>query len=587
MTHLLQIHEPGQTPAPHEEEGGVAVGIDLGTTHSVVACSHEQKAEVLPLEGNRKLIPSVVLYTKAGPMIGDKAKQHKDEYGHAIHSIKRFMGEENPSLSKTPEEVSADILAYLKTKASMQLDQTISRAVITVPAYFSENARSATRRAAQLAGLDVLRLLNEPTAAALAYGLDHAEEGTYLVYDLGGGTFDVTLLKCQQGIFQVLATGGDTHLGGDDIDHSMAHALFSDFDKASPQQKIAWQQYARRVKEHLSTHPQEDWVDKDGGIAFSQESFTQHVQPLVAKSIKICHQVLADADMEDRAPIDEIILVGGSSRLPHVWQTLEDTFGKNPLCTLDPDEVVAMGAALQAEALTRGADHLLLDVTPLSLGLETMGGLAEKVITRNTPIPCSVAQEFTTHQDGQTAMSIHIVQGEREMVEDCRSLGQFNLTNIPPLPAGMARIRVTFSLDADGLLSVTAQEKTTGIQQSVDIKNAHGLKTEDVLEILKTSAEHAESDMEKSLLKAAQMDAKQLLYVVGKALEKDKDLLNARELEKVQSAQKNLDAIKDTGNREGILTALKALETITQSFAERRISRSITQAIRTENIHKL
>jgi molecular chaperone HscA len=459
MTHLLQIYEPGQTPGPHEDET-LAIGIDLGTTHSVVAYADNGTATILNIGDKGPLVPSVVNGT--------------------LSSFKRFMGEVGKIFTTghqtiSPTEASAEILKFLKKRTEALLGKPVTKAVITVPAYFSETARAATRDAARLAGLEVLRLINEPTAAALAYGLDRRTEGLYLVYDFGGGTFDVTILKLHQGVFQVLSTAGDLHLGGDDIDQIIAERISQDL------------LYARRVKEFLSTHATQNWVDNEKQLTFSQEDFQICVRPFVERTLKICKQALHDADIDDLSLFEEIILVGGSSRLPHAWETLRHFFGKEPLCSLNPDEVVAMGAALQAEALTKGASHLLLDVTPLSLGLETMGGFVEKIISRNTPIPCSVTQEFTTHHDGQTSLSIHILQGEKENVQDCRSLGQFILSNIPHLPAGTARIRVTFSLDADGLLTVTAREQTTGHQKVMEVNQSHGLDEEKILSILKKS----------------------------------------------------------------------------------------------------
>jgi len=450
MTQLLQIYEPGQTPLPHEGEEGAVVGIDLGTTHSVVAYAENGVASVLNLGDKGPLVPSIV---------------------NGLSSFKRFMG----GVDTAPTEASAEILKLLKKRTEELLGKPVTKAVITVPAYFSETARAATRGAARLAGLEVLRLINEPTAAALAYGLDRRTEGLYLVYDFGGGTFDVTILKLHQGVFQVLSTAGDLHLGGDDIDQVIAEKLSQDL------------LCARRVKEFLSSHPDQNWSDDEKDLTFSQEDFKTCVRPFVQRTLKICKRALHDADIDDLSLFEEIILVGGSSRLPLVWETLRYFFGKEPLCSLNPDEVVAMGAALQAEALTSGASHLLLDVTPLSLGLETMGGFVEKIIPRNTPIPCSVAQEFTTHHDGQPSLSIHILQGERESVQDCRSLGKFILSGIPPLPAGTARVRILFTLDADGLLTVTAREQTTGHHKVMEVNQSHGLDEEKILSILKES----------------------------------------------------------------------------------------------------
>ena len=552
MTQLLQIYEPGQTPLPHQEEEGAVIGIDLGTTHSVVAYAENGVATVLNVGDAGPLVPSVV---------------------NGFSSFKRLMG----GVDSAPTEASAEVLKFLKKRTEDFLNKSVTKAVITVPAYISETARAATRNAARIAGLDVLRLINEPTAAALAYGLDRRTEGLYLVYDFGGGTFDVTILKLHQEVFQVLSTAGDLQLGGDDIDHIIAEKI------SHPSNLL----YARQVKEFLSKNPSENWFDDEKGVTFSQEDFKTCVHPFVERTLQICKHALHDAEIEDLSLFEEIILVGGSSRLPLVWEELRKFFSKEPLCSLNPDEVVAVGAALQAEALTKGASHLLLDVTPLSLGIEVMGGLVEKIIPRNTPIPCSVAQEFTTYQDGQTSLVIHILQGEREKVEHCRSLGKFTLKGIPPFPAGMARIRITFSLDADGLLVVKAQEKSTAHQHTLEINQSYGLDEDKIFSVIKESFEHAALDTTESLLKATQVKADQLLCLVKAALKKDDDLLLAEEILLIQEAQNNLEIIKNSGIRDLILDAIQLLETRTQEFAERRISRSIKEALLNENIHKL
>ncbi|MBT5374190.1 MAG: Fe-S protein assembly chaperone HscA, partial [Rhodospirillaceae bacterium] len=502
MSVLLQIHEPGETPISHDDEVGLAVGIDLGTTNSVVAVSSLSKPEALRDAAGKALVPSIVMYGQNSlPIVGDAARQALLEMPElVVGSIKRLMGRgvadvkglagvlpyeivENDveggmvrikvaGRALTPVEISADILRALKLRAETSLGQSVDRAVVTVPAYFDDGARTATRDAARLAGLDVLRLVNEPTAAALAYGLDKGVEGLYAVYDLGGGTFDISLLKLEKGVFQVIATGGDAALGGDDFDHAIAeHFLeqraqtLGENSLTTDETKVALMT-ARLAKECLSHRDNGDWMIEAGGETTSHNldlaTLESLIAPLVERTIEICQGVLADARIE-AAGVNGIVLVGGSTRVPLVRSRIAEFFGQEPLTDIDPDEVVALGAALQAEALTVGSDTLLLDVTPLSLGLETMGGMVEKVIPRNTPIPVSKAQEFTTYQDGQTAMMIHVIQGEREMVDQNRSLARFVLNGIPPMTAGAARIRVAFNIDADGLLTVSAREETSGI----------------------------------------------------------------------------------------------------------------------------
>ncbi|MEI8295054.1 MAG: Fe-S protein assembly chaperone HscA [Alphaproteobacteria bacterium] len=497
---LLQLVEPGQT---HKAESTTAIGIDLGTTHSVVAVSQEQHTTIL----GEPLVPSVVFYPDNGQaVVGSLAmEQLKTQPLRGIRSVKRLMSPHSHSpehrllidegtgslprlrfgeLQKTPIEVSADILKALKAQAEAALGYDVHEAVITVPAYFDDAARQATKDAATLAGLAVLRLINEPTAAALAYGLDNQAEGVYAIYDLGGGTFDISLLRLHHGVFQVLATGGHTHLGGDDLDLIILnHWLQKDIEHLTS--SIDCLQLARQAKHHLTLELHGKWTMPETGaeVTLDRPTLDRLCAPLIAKTLDICQQVLADADLPISS-IQGVVLVGGSTRLPSLRKAIADFFKRAPLTDVNPDEVVARGAAIQAEALTKGSNNLLLDVTPLSLGIETMGGLVEKIIPRNTPIPARVAQTFTTFEEGQTQMKIHVVQGERERVEHCRSLGEFILTNIPPMVAGAARIEVVYTLDTDGLLTVSAQEKTTGTHVSLDIKPSYGLAEEALNDLL-------------------------------------------------------------------------------------------------------
>lgn len=500
---LLQIHEPGKTPFPHQDEETV-IGIDLGTTHSVVAIALNDTAKIIPID-DTGLVPSVVCYGST-TIVGKKAKQ-KNLPQYTIYSAKRFMEKEpNKKLLKNvhPIRVSADILSHLKKQTEQTLHTSIKKAVITVPAYFSERARAATRDAAQLAGLEVLRLLNEPTAAALAYKLDEGKEGAYIVYDLGGGTFDISVLHLEKGVFQVLAVGGDTHLGGDDFDQLIAHYL-----KEKSGISISMH-LAQSIKEHLSTHDTWGAIISSKHIVMTKEELENLTQSLIQKTLILVQKTLKDADIE-KSTIQQIVCVGGMTRMPLIKNSLKEFFGKEPLHTLNPDEVVALGAALHANALSTGTGKLLIDVTPLSLGVETMGGLVETIIPRNTAIPFSATQEFTTQKTGQTAIAIHILQGERDLAKDCQSLGKFSLQNIPPRPAGEARITVTFTLDADGILSVSAQEKSTGAKQSIYVKPPYNLTEEEVIETLKDSFDHAAADTEERLLQETLFEAHKVI----------------------------------------------------------------------------
>lgn len=606
---LLQIHEPGQTPAPHAEAATTAIGIDLGTTHSVVAISNDQQPEVMSAPDGSAIIPSVVAYG-ARPLVGRMAIGQPD----AIHSVKRLMGRGAHEVDTiggqlpyeldtqeggmvrlvvngnkiTPVEVSADILRHLKQIAELSLGHDVGQAVITVPAYFDDAARTATRDAARLAGLEVLRLINEPTAAALAYGLDAQAEGIYAIYDFGGGTFDISILRMEKGVFQVLATGGDAQLGGDDMDRAIAEWIVKQHGAMpkTAQQASDLLSLAREAKEAL-THNEEvhiPWAEEQ--LTLNRAEFEQLITAILNRTIQACQRTLDDAAQTHDA-IHGVVLVGGSTRVPAVRAAVEKFFGKEPLADIDPDKVVAMGAAIQAEALTRGSNNLLLDVTPLSLGLETMGGIVEKVIHRNTPIPVSMAQEFTTYQDGQSAMKIHAVQGEREMVEDCRSLANFTLSGIPPMPANVARIKVTFTVDADGLLSVSAEETTTGIKQHVDVKPSYGLEIDDIEHMLREGMEHARDDILKRLLVEARVEAERTIHDIQTAMDKDAHLLIEGEAQKITAQMQAVKAAIQGDDRDVIDFAAEQLNNISNPFAERRMDSAIASALKGQAIDKV
>ena len=616
---LLKISEPGASKTVKSRK--FAIGIDLGTTNSLVASGYSGEVEVLLDETGSGLMPSVVNYGQGQiPLVGKLAKEIATrDPKNTISSIKRLLGRSKlegieadqfqqyqfssdsgtglPEIitdagCKDPIQISSDILTQLASQARQNFDSEIEGVVITVPAYFNDAQRQQTKQAAELANLNVLRLINEPTAAALAYGLDTQEEGKIVVYDLGGGTFDVSILSLRRGVFEVLATGGDTALGGDDIDYAicnwmMEHGLSKQLLESKGYSELV--RYANLIKHELSDNDTVDLKFKDWCGTLNREDFKKICEPFIKRTINACRRVLRDSEIAV-ADVDNVIMVGGSTRSPIIREEVERYFGMPPLTSIDPDLVVAVGAGIQAEVLVGNdtADNfLLLDVNPLSLGIETMGELVEKIIPRNTPIPSAKAQDFTTFKDGQSVMSIHVVQGERELVSDCRSLAKFELKGIPQMVAGAAKVRVTFQIDADGLLSVSAEELSTQQKAEIQVKPSFGLNADVIEDILESSYENAESDMEIRSLKEAQVEAKQLVDSINSALESDRELLGVEQLSVLNSAMKHLSALLDAGTSVEIRSATEELNRLSNEFAAKRMDLHIGKALKGKIIDKM
>ena len=618
---LLQISEPGQAPNPHERR--IAIGIDLGTTHSLVASVRNGVSECLPDDEGRVILPSVVRY-----MDGDKRQigyaalaAQVDDPANTISSVKRLMGRgiddigsrvqlpyhliDKPGMvilqtvagEKSPVEISAEILATLRFRAEDTFDDDVYGAVITVPAYFDDAQRQATKDAAQLAGLNVLRLINEPTAAAIAYGLDNASKGVFAIYDLGGGTFDISILRLTEGVFEVVATGGDSALGGDDYDRALADWVLAKAglaaDALSATDKAALQRAARTCKEALSVNSVATFkvqlVKTLVNFDMRAEDFETATAHLTQRTLTAVRKALRDAKM-GKEDIEGVVLVGGSTRMPQVRKSVASFFGREPLVNLNPDEVVALGAAISANQLAGnnvGNDLLLLDVIPLSLGIETMGGLAERIVPRNQTIPTAMAQDFTTYQDGQTALALHVVQGERDLVADCRSLARFELRGIPPMVAGAARIRVTFTVDADGLLSVDAKEQVSGVEARIDVKPSYGLSDDEIARMLQDSFSTAQLDMASRALAEARLDADRMVLAVKTAIDADADLLSPNERAQIDSLMVGLTDTRENGDAGAIEAATQALAKGTEAFAAERMNRGIRTALAGKNIESV